>query len=164
MRVTVWSWSGFAAVSRYFVKLLDSLGYHARLRTNADFGKFWVYVNDSRNKAQMGAYFFDGSPSPAAVTDPLRCRSFVPNSGDNQNTAQYCSRELDARIERALRLQATDPAAAGRAWAAVDRHIVDQAPAISLLVPEGIDLVSTRVGNYQHNLAWGVVLSQLWVT
>jgi peptide/nickel transport system substrate-binding protein len=163
MGVTVWSGSEFAGVSRYFVELLDSLGYKARLRNLGGFGEFWVYVADSRNKAQMGAYFFSGSPSPAELTAPLRCRSFVPNSGDNQNTAQFCSPELEARIERALRLQATDPAAAGPAWAAVDRHIVDQAPAIPLLVPAGIDLVSRRVGNYQHNPQWGVVLSQLWV-
>jgi YVTN family beta-propeller protein len=164
MRVTVWSDDGFADISRYFVKLLDSLGYKAQLRNLGDLGKVLRFVNDSRNKAQLAAYFFSGSPSPAELTAPLRCRSFVPNSGDNQNTAQFCSRELEGRIERALRLQATDPAAAGLAWAAVDRHIVDQAPAISLLVPEGIDLVSTRVGNYQHNPVLGVVLSQLWVS
>jgi peptide/nickel transport system substrate-binding protein len=164
MRVTVWSYDVFAGVSRYFVKLLDSLGYKARLGNLADGEEFFSYVNDSRNKAQMAAYFFSGSPSPAELTVALRCRSFVPNSSDNQNTAQYCSRELDARIKRALRLQATDPAAAGPAWAAVDRHIVDQAPAISLLVPEGIDLVSRRVGNYQHHPVLGVVLSQLWVS
>jgi len=163
MRVTVWSDSEFAGVSRYFVKLLNSLGYHARLRNLGGFGAFWVYVADSRNKAQMGAYFFQGARSPGELTAPLRCRSFVPNNGDNQNTAQYCSPELEAKIERALRLQATDPAAAGLAWAAVDRHIVDQAPAVPLLVPEGIDLVSRRVGNYQHNPQWGVILSQLWV-
>jgi YVTN family beta-propeller protein len=160
MRVTVWSAEDFADISRYFVKLLDSFGYHARLRIIDDFGEF---VNDSRNKAQMAAYWFQNSPSPSELTAPLRCRSFVPNSGDNQNTAQFCSPELEARIERALRLQATDPAAAGPAWAAVDRHIVDQAPAIPLLVPQGIDLVSKRVGNYQHNPALGILLSQLWV-
>jgi peptide/nickel transport system substrate-binding protein len=123
MQVTVWSAEDFVDVSRYFVKLLDSLGYHARLRiTGPDFYRF---VADSRNKAQLAAYFHQGSPSPSELTAPLRCRSFVPNSGDNQNTAQYCSRELEGKIERALRLQATDPAAAGPAWAAVDRHIVD---------------------------------------
>jgi peptide/nickel transport system substrate-binding protein len=89
--------------------------------------------------------------------------SFVPNSGDNLNTSQFCSPELDARIERALRLQVTDPAAAGPAWAAVDRQIVNDAPAIPLLVPQGIDLVSKRVGNYQHNPTFGAILSQLWV-
>jgi YVTN family beta-propeller protein len=163
MRVTVWSYDEFADISRYFVKLLDSLGYHAQLR-NLPGDKFFPFVKDSRNKAQMGAYFFSGSPSPSELTSPLRCRSFVPNSGDNENTAQFCSRALEAKIERALRLQATDPAAAGLAWAAVDRHIVDQAPAISLLVPEGIDLVSRRVDNYQHHPVWGVILSQLWVS
>jgi peptide/nickel transport system substrate-binding protein len=165
MGVTVWSYSEFAGVSRYFVKLLDSLGYHARLRNlGSDFDKFFRFVNDSRNKAQLAAYWWYGSPSPSDLTRVFRCRSFVPNSGDNVNTAQFCSRGLDARIERALRLQASDPAAAGPAWAAVDRQIVDDAPAISLLVPQGVDLVSTRVGNYQHNPVLGVVLSQLWVT
>jgi peptide/nickel transport system substrate-binding protein len=164
MRVTVWSDDGFADISRYFVKLLNSLGYKARLRNLGDLGKVLAFVNDSRNKAQMAAYYFYGSPSPSELTAPLRCRTFVPNSADSLNTAQFCSRELEARIERALRLQATDPAAAGPAWAAVDRQIVDQAPAISLLVPEGIDLVSTRVSNYQHHPVLGVVLSQLWVS
>jgi peptide/nickel transport system substrate-binding protein len=162
MQVTVWSLTAFADVSRYYVKLLDSLGYQPRLRTFADINKFFGFVSDSRNKAQMAAYWFIGAQSPSELTVGLRCRSFVPNTADNDNpnTAEFCSRELDGRIERALRLQATDPAKAGPAWAAVDRQIVDQAPAIPLLVPEGIDLVSTRVGNYQHNPHWGIILSR----
>jgi peptide/nickel transport system substrate-binding protein len=163
LRVTVWSAEDFVGISRHFVKLLDSLGYHARLRTIADFEKFWVFVNDSRNKAQMAAYWSQGAPSPSDLTVGLRCRSFVPNSADNLNTSEFCSRQLDGKIQRALRLQATDPAGAGPAWAAVDRQIVDDAPAISLLVPQGIDLVSKRVDNYQHNPQWGIILSQLWV-
>jgi peptide/nickel transport system substrate-binding protein len=79
------------------------------------------------------------------------------------NTSEFCNRELDRRIDQALRLQTTDPAKTGAAWAAVDRQIVDQAPAIGLLVPQGVDLVSKRVGNYQHNPARGVILDQLWV-
>jgi YVTN family beta-propeller protein len=165
MRVTVWSAEDFVGISRYFVTLLDSLGYRARLRTIPDFEKFWSLVNDSRNKAQMAAYWSQGAPSPSELTVGLRCRSFVPNDGDNtKNTAEFCSGALEGRIEHALRLQATDPATAGPAWAAVDRQIVDQAPAVPLLVPQGIDLVSKRVGNYQHNPPWGVILSQLWVS
>jgi YVTN family beta-propeller protein len=169
MRVTVWSFMRFADVSRYFVKLLDSLGYNARLKTigpdsPSGFDKFYGFVADSRNKAQMAAYWYQGAPSPSELTTALRCRSFVPNSGDNWNVAEFCSRALDGKIERARRLQATDPTAAGPAWAAVDRQIVDQAPAIPLLVPQGIDLVSKRVGNYQRNPGWGIILSQLWVT
>jgi YVTN family beta-propeller protein len=168
MTITVWSWAGFADVSRYLVRLLDSLGYHARLETlgkanAAGFFKFYGYLADSRNKAQMGAYWDQPFPSPADATSSLRCDAFVPNNRNNRNASQFCSPELERRIERALSLQATDPAKAGAAWAAVDRQIVDQAPAIGLLVPQGVDLVSKRVGNYQHHPVWGVILSQLWV-
>jgi peptide/nickel transport system substrate-binding protein len=79
------------------------------------------------------------------------------------NTSEFCDRELDGRIDHALSLQTTDPAKTGAAWAAVDRQIVDQAPAIGLLVPQEVDVVSRRVGNFQHNPAWGTILSQLWV-
>jgi peptide/nickel transport system substrate-binding protein len=168
MKVTIWSFPGFAGISRYFVRLLDSLGYHARLRTVGDtsqagFDKFFGYLNDSRNKAQMGAYWTAGFPSPALATSFLQCDAFEPNTGANVNTSEFCNRELDRRIDHALSLQTTDSAKAGAAWAAVDRQIVDQAPAVGLLVPQGVDLVSKRVGNYQRNPVSGVILSQLWV-
>jgi YVTN family beta-propeller protein len=167
-KVTVWSFPLFAGLSRYFVRLLDSLGYHARLRTIGDtsqagFDKFAAYLNDSRNKAQMGAYWWQGASSPAGATSFLRCDAFEPDRSDNVNTSEFCDQELDGRIDHALSLQTTDPAKTGAAWAAVDRRIVDQAPAIGLLVPQGVDLLSKRVGNYQHNPVWGVILSQLWV-
>jgi YVTN family beta-propeller protein len=168
MKVTVWSHADFADLSRYFVRLLDKLGYHARLRivgdnSQAGFNQFYGHLADSRNKAQMGAYYTVGFPSPAEAISSLRCEAFVPNSGNNGNISEFCSQELEGRIERALSLQATDSAKAGAAWAAVDRQIADQAPAIGLLVPQGVDLVSKRVGNYQNNPVWGIILSQLWV-
>jgi YVTN family beta-propeller protein len=169
MPVTVWSSAWFADVSRYFVRLLDSLGYHARLRvlghvSPAGFDKFYEYLADSRHKAQMGALWDAGTPSPAEATSRLRCEALVPNNGTNRNVSQFCSQQVERRIEHALSLQATDPAKMGAAWAAVDRQLVDQAPAIGLLVPQEVILVSKRVGNFQHNRVGGTILSQLWVT
>ena len=168
MKVTVWSYADFAGVSRYFARLLDSLGYHAQVkvlgdRSQAGFNKFYYYLADSRHKAQMGAYWETGYPSAADLTEPLRCRSFTPNHASNRNLSEFCSQKVERRIDHALRLQATDPAKAGAAWAAVDRQVVDQAPTVGLLVPQGVDLVSKRVTNYQLNPVWGVILSQLWV-
>jgi peptide/nickel transport system substrate-binding protein len=168
MKVTVWSSAEFAGISRYFARLLDSLGYRAQVkvlgdRSQAGFNKFYSYLADSRHKAQMGAYWETGFLSAADLTLSLRCRSFTPNHASNRNISEFCSRGVERRIEHALRLQATDPAKAGAAWAAVDRQIVDQAPTIGLLVPQGVDLVSKRVDNYQLNPVWGVILSQLWV-
>jgi peptide/nickel transport system substrate-binding protein len=88
---------------------------------------------------------------------------FVPNDRSNQNVSEFCSRKVERGIDHALSLQATDTAKAGAAWAAVDGQIVDQAPAIGLLVPQEVDVVSRRVGNFRHNPAWGTILSQLWV-
>jgi ABC-type transport system substrate-binding protein len=88
----------------------------------------------------------------------------VPSSSSSStNASEFCSPGLERKIEHALSLQATDPAKAGAAWAAVDHQIVDQAPMVGLLVPQGVELVSKRVGNYQRNPVWGVILSQLWV-
>ena len=168
MSVTVWSYAGFADLSRYFARLLNFFGYHARVRilgdgSQAGFNKFYGYLVDSRHKAQMGAYYAPWFPSPANATSALRCEAFVPSSSSNTNASEFCSPRLERRIEHALSLEATDPAKAGAAWAAVDRQVVDQAPAIGLLVPQGVELVSKRVGNYQRNPVWGVILSQLWV-
>jgi YVTN family beta-propeller protein len=168
MKVTVWSYAGFADLSRYFARLLDSLGYHARVRTLGDgsqagFNKFYGYLVDSRHRAQMGAYYEPRFPSAADATSAFRCEAFLPRSSSNTNASEFCSPRLERRIEHALRLQTTDPAKAGAAWATVDRQIVDQAPAVGLLVPQGVELVSKRVGNYQRNPVWGVILSQLWV-
>jgi peptide/nickel transport system substrate-binding protein len=168
MKVTVWSFAEFAGVSRYFARLLDSLGYRAQVKvlgdnSQAGFNKFYYYLADSRHKAQMGAYWESGYPTAADRTLPLRCRSFTPNHASNRNLSQFCSQEVERRIERALSLQTTDPAKASAAWAAVDRQIVDQAPMVGLLVPQGVDLVSKRVDNYQLHPVWGVILSQLWV-
>lgn len=45
-----------------------------------------------------------------------------------------------------------------------DRRITHLAPLIPVVVPEGIDFLSKRVGNYQHNQAYGILLAQVWVT
>jgi len=34
---------------------------------------------------------------------------------------------------------------------------------VPLFNPKLTDVVSQRVGNYQHNPQWGVLLDQLWV-
>jgi len=66
-------------------------------------------------------------------------------------------------MRTALRLQLTNPPAAGEEWAKVDRTVVNEAPWVAVANPTGIDLISRRVSNYQHNPQWGILLDQLWV-
>jgi ABC-type transport system substrate-binding protein len=37
-----------------------------------------------------------------------------------------------------------------------------QAPWVPLTNALGLDVVSARVGNYQHNPQWGILVDQLW--
>lgn len=66
-------------------------------------------------------------------------------------------------MTRATALQATNAAAANRAWQRIDREIMQRVPWIPLVNPLGVDLVSARVGNYQRSPEFGVLLDQLWV-
>jgi peptide/nickel transport system substrate-binding protein len=82
--------------------------------------------------------------------------TITPNSG-------FCDPEFDRMVERALQIQQADPSAAGALWASIDRAVVDQALYVWLDTPVVVEFVSARVGNYQFNSTWDVLLSQLWV-
>ena len=86
----------------------------------------------------------------------LSCRSAFNSTG-------LCDAKIDGMIHRALGLQAVDPARANELWTAIDHRAVDLAPWVSLVNPVGVDVVSKRVGNYERNPQWGLLLDQLWV-
>lgn len=91
----------------------------------------------------------------------LSCGSVTAEN--NQNPGEFCDPGVDAKIKSALDLQATDPAAAGTAWATIDHEITDRAAWVSLVNDTGWDLVSARVGNYQNHPGWGALFDQFWV-
>jgi peptide/nickel transport system substrate-binding protein len=60
-------------------------------------------------------------------------------------------------------MQTSDPRRAEALWHTIDREVADQAPMVFLENERGLDFVSRRVGNYQYNPQWHVLLDQLWV-
>jgi len=166
-KVTVWATSTippFVAMARAFVSELNALGYRATLRTIDNVDKFFSFIQNSDNDVQAAPYgWLSDYPAASNFLNLVRCSRFVSGSGQNLNAAELCDPKLDARIERALDVQSTDPAAAGALWAAADRRAVMDAPWVFVFNDTGLDFVSKRVGNYQHNPQWGVLLDQLWV-
>jgi peptide/nickel transport system substrate-binding protein len=79
------------------------------------------------------------------------------------NMTHYCNEDIDAVAKRAFDLEATDPGAAVALWSKVDRMLVDDGAFVTLGNPVDLQVVSTRVGNYQARASYGAVLSQLWV-
>ena len=166
MRVTVWSLDyprpEFRAVNAYFVDLLNDLGFEATLET---LSSERVPPNGFGTDIQMMGIYGDGSlTTPSAnFGSAFSCPDFQPFPGSDCNYAAFCDREVDAMALEAIDLEATDPAAANRTWAEVDRMIVDQAPAVFAFNPTWIAFVSKRVGNVQVHPVLGVLIAQLWV-
>jgi peptide/nickel transport system substrate-binding protein len=48
-------------------------------------------------------------------------------------------------------------------WAKIDRELTDQAPWVSLGNNVSVGIVSKRVGNYQYNPFWRMLIDQVWV-
>lgn len=151
-------------VGRYIVSLLRRLGYKAVLRNSttnpAAIGQF----SDSHTKAQIA--LGNWLPSYPAASEYIRwfsCQNFVPNSANNPNVAEFCDSQLDGQINRALAAEEARSPAAPDIWAQADKTITNQAPMVPLVIDGITDVVSRRVGNYQFDPMWGVLLDQLWV-
>jgi peptide/nickel transport system substrate-binding protein len=150
---------------RYLVSVLDQIGYRASLRVLRDYTAYDRAADDSRNKTQVSWFsWFTDFPTPSDMIGPvLTCRSFVPASAVNLNVAEFCDPTIDAQITRALTLQGRAPNAAGTLWARIDREIVDQAPWVPIYNPVSTVMLSPRVGNYQFDPNYQLLIDQLWV-
>jgi peptide/nickel transport system substrate-binding protein len=104
--------------------------------------------------------WFADYPAASNFFSLVSCSS----AGDpSVNLSGICSRGLDAKVERANVLQAQDQDAAAKLWAEVDRDVTNLAGLVPTYTPRNVELVSKRVGNYQHHPLFGVLLDQLWV-
>ena len=158
--VVVWTLPSRMAIGRYFVDLLDDLGFRASLHVpESDFAYFDELL-DPRTQAQIGYEAF--------AADYLSASNFIePFFGCVQgakrsawNWSHFCHPAVTHQIDQAL---ATQGAEAAEHWAAADRRIVDLAPAVPLTNRRDLVFVSKRVGNVQHHPLWLTLLDQLWV-
>jgi peptide/nickel transport system substrate-binding protein len=161
--VTVWSmWD--KPLGTYLVQLLRQLGYRANLRTVSS-GRFFRLVGNFHSKIHMGGEIW-GSDVPSAsdfFVPVLTCRSFYQDPANTYNVAEFCDPHVDKLASEAQTAQPTDPAAARKLWAQVDRIVTDQSPWVPVLNGKSTTLVSSRVGNYQYSPEYGPLLDQMWV-
>lgn len=168
-RITIWNLGNTQAqgdtVGPYIVSLLDRLGYRARVEELSNNPTAPTRFADSRTSAQaamipMGPQYLSASQM---IQAPFACQSFVPNSTQNTNLAEFCDPHLDAQIHAALTAETNNPARAPALWAQADRTLTNQAPFVALDTPPEGDFLSARVGNYQFNFQQGLLWDQLWV-
>jgi peptide/nickel transport system substrate-binding protein len=165
--VTVWNnQDGFGKpVGAYLVQVLRQLGYRATVRNVSD-DQFYTAAGNSSRKIQMGSAGW-GADFPTASNffrPVLSCRSFNPNPASTGNLAGFCDPHADELADQAQAAQQTDPAAARKLWASIDRILTDQAPWVPILTMSTTVFVSARVGNCQVSpYYYGPLVDQMWI-
>jgi peptide/nickel transport system substrate-binding protein len=163
MKVSVWDIEP-SPESLTAVATLKRLGYRASLRLLPD-QRFFAYINDSRNRAQVIASGWTTDyPSASDYIGKLSCAHSASENGTAAgDPGGFCDAAIDRQIERAAAVEATSPAVAARLWARLDRKLTDLAVWVPTVTPTELDLLSSRTSNYQYHPVWGPIVDQLWV-
>jgi YVTN family beta-propeller protein len=155
-RVTVTVPPSARAVGQYLKQVLTGLGYDARLAVPATEPGYneQIYARQQRDEVMYGGWVAD-YPAASQFLTRFSCADSAP--------PYFCDSGVEGKIQRALALQQSQPAAAGRLWQQVDRELVDSAAVLPLGQALDVVVTSRRVGNYQHQPGYGVLFDQLWV-
>jgi len=165
-RVSFWGWSAPAAKRETELarSLLTRLGYRVSVKIFPDISAYFDALAKARpSELPHSAINGWGADYPAASNFFIGLLSCSTAGDPSVNLSGFCSRTLDAKIKHASVVQAQDQDAAAKLWAEVDREATNLAPFVPTYTPRNVDLVSKRVGNYQHHPLFGVLLDQLWV-
>ena len=152
------------AIATYVQGVLRDLGYDASLKVVSHNIQF-TYIQNTNNNVQISVTdWYADYPAPSDFLNVLYgCDSFHPGSDSSINISGWCDKKVDGDMKEALKTAVTDPSAADKMWAKVDKEITDAAPAAALFQPKRVDVVSQRTGNVMFNDTYHVIFSQAWV-
>ena len=150
---------------REIVQALRRIGYRATVEARFDIDHYASWTQDRAHRTQAGlSLWIADLPTASNVIPPLLSCAAAQHRGPYPyNQAQFCDPSLDSLMDRAHALEAAEPAAANRLWARIDHEIVRRAPIVPLFAWQGLQVTSTRLGNYQYNPSLGPLLAQAWV-
>jgi DNA-binding SARP family transcriptional activator/ABC-type transport system substrate-binding protein len=137
-----------STVMRYTARVLHELGYRAEAHIvpqSSYFKTHWSAVQ----MACISAEDFQ----PADFFSIFGCSS----PGDN---GWFCDPRLDAEVQRARTLEATDPRAASALFTRLDREVTDRAIFLPIVNQHFYDFVSARVKNYVGDPQFGLFVDR----
>jgi peptide/nickel transport system substrate-binding protein len=144
--------------TRYMVDMLRRLGYRAQLRkmTSQDIAHA---KRAQRARMQLLEIVF-GPAYPSAFAF---FATFITCHGVF-SWDQFCDPSVDRAVEQAQRLRLTDPDAAARRWATIDRALVDRAITVPLINVRIVDFTSKRLRAYQNSPIYQFLPAQAWLS
>lgn len=152
------------SIGVYLQSVLNELGYDAAMKAISPNIQF-TYIQNTNNQVQIStSQWYQDFPAASNFLYVLfSCNSFTPGSDASVNISGFCNKDVDAKMEQALKLGITDQVAADKLWAEIDKDVTDLAPAAPLFTPKHVDFVSKRLGNFIFNAQFYWVISQAWV-
>jgi peptide/nickel transport system substrate-binding protein len=154
------------ALAAQMVSDLNSIGYKASSQLLTGSIQY-PYVQNSNNSKKWNvawSAWYQDYPVPSDFLNVLLgCGSIHKGSDASPNIAAFCDKGIQNKITQAMALSQTDLTGANKIWATVDHEMTDQAPWVDLYNPKQIDFLSKRVGGYQWNPQWYILIDQLWV-
>ncbi|HEY7280908.1 MAG TPA: ABC transporter substrate-binding protein [Actinomycetota bacterium] len=157
-KVTVWAAPDyFPQVAGYVRDVLERLRYRASVHSvdDAAYGRA-LFGHPRKAQVAFTGWTTDFPSEEGFIGAIARCDAPSNESG-------FCDRALDLRMDRASRLQVSDPAAARRQWSSIEHDIVVRAPWVPLVDRNWANLVSGRLGNFLVSPQWGPLVDQMWV-
>jgi peptide/nickel transport system substrate-binding protein len=152
------------SIAVYLQSVLNEIGYQAEVKPISPNIQF-TYIQNTNNKVQISlTQWYQDYPAASNFLNVLfGCGSFTEGSDSSINIAGYCDEAGEAKMKEAFALSATDPEAANKIWAEIDRMVMQNAPVAPLFTPKHIDFVSKRLGNFQFNAQFYWMVTQSWV-
>jgi peptide/nickel transport system substrate-binding protein len=152
------------AIGIYLQSVLNKLGWKASIKVLSNNIQF-QYIQNTKNKVQISlSQWYQDYPAAADFLYILdSCGSFRPGSDTSINIAGFCDKKIQAQMDKAEALGATDPTAANKMWGQIDKQVTDLAPQATLFNPKNIDFIAKRVGNFVFSSQYYFLLDQAWV-
>ena len=92
--------------------------------------------------------------------------SYLPqffSCGGGTSNGYYSNRRLEREMQQAGLLELTNPTKATALWEKIDRQVTKDAAWVPTVNERDVELVSTRLRNYQYNPIWGFLADQSWL-
>ena len=151
-------------MGEYIQSVLTEIGYKATLKPISGNIQF-TYIQNTNNKVQisLSQWYQDYPAASDFLYILLSCASFTPGSDSSINMSGYCNKAFDAKMQKAMELGLTDPAAANKMWGDLDKEVMADAPVAVAFTPKQVDFVSKGTKNYHFSKQYKMFVSQLQV-
>jgi peptide/nickel transport system substrate-binding protein len=148
---------------KHVVAMLNRIGYRASL-LEFSIDDFFGFTADPKTdwNAGVGGWGVDYPGASEFLVNLASCDPALRPTSP-YNISQYCNSALDKQMAAAVAQQLTDPVRASKAWARIDRAVVDAAAIIPFGSTLRHDLIGPRVGNTLVHPFTGPLIAQMWV-